>query len=117
MITQPSLLRVDVYGMALALAANVLLWRVAVEDDGFANIIAVGSGVGAVALIVSYHKFPQWLGESFLLAFGVWIANTIEFAFRDAPRWETQVRLCGFYLAFALIALGSYLSQEREVMD
>lgn len=113
MVVHASLWRVVVYALILSCLANVLLWRISSDDDTFATIIGIASGVAAVMLAVAYHGRKRWLGEALLLTFSVWMANAIEFALQDGPRWESQVRQDGFYLSFALLALGAYVAQRE----
>lgn len=112
-MTHPSLWRVVGIGLTIALLANVLLYRLVIKDDAFANVIAIASGVAAAILIVARFIAPRYMGEGFLISMAVWIANLIEFATEDAARWESQVRQCGFYGAFALLSLGAYLATRR----
>lgn len=113
---KPSLGRVLIYGLALALVANVFLWWVSNTDDWFAGVVAVASGVTAVALVASFHLRPKWTGEALLAAFGVWTANLIEFATEDHVYWASRLRQCGFYASFALMALGAYVA-TREARE
>lgn len=110
----PSLYRVAVGVLALAAAANVLLWSITAPDDWFANIVAIASAVVVVALLTSAFvpALARLREEALLLALMVWVANLIEFATQDDVRWESRLRLCGFYAAFAGLALGTYLAQR-----
>jgi hypothetical protein len=111
---QPTLYRVAVTSLVIALAANVLLWWVSSADDWFADIIAVASGLAALIIVLAagVPTLVRWREEALLLAFAIWTANLIEFATEDGVRWETQWRQCGFYAAFAVVALGTYLAQR-----
>lgn len=115
-MTQPTLYRVAVGVLALASAANVMLIALTPDDDMFANVVGVASAVVAVVLISSWllRGLVRWREEALLLSLVVWVANLIEFAAQDGARWETQVRQCGFYAAFAGLALGTYLAQRLE---
>lgn len=112
--------RADGIALVAALAGNTLLWPIVGNDSGdedvFARIVAVASGVAAVALIVTHYlpRARQWIGESLLLAVAVWTANLIEFALEDQARWESRVRGCGFYAAFALISVAMYLVSRPD---
>jgi len=107
----PNLYRVAVTSLVIALAANVLLWRLSRTDDWFANIIAITSGLSAVLLVVAalIPAMRPAREEALLLAFMVWAANFVEFALETDARWESRLRSCGFYLAFAILALGTYI--------
>lgn len=112
---QPSLYRVAVGVLALASIGNTMLIRLVRGDDTFALIIGIASGVVAAVLILSalVPALIRWREEALLLSMSVWLANLIEFALEDA-RWESQVRQCSFYAAFAGLALGTYLAQRTE---
>lgn len=99
-------------GLTLAMASNLLLAPVTNWDDEFATIIGVSSGVVAVLLVVTYLVRPlRWfLGETLLLAHVVWLANFIEWALHENVPWDSRARSCGFYLAFAVIALGMHIA-------
>lgn len=112
----PSLWRTVGIALTIALIGNVLLARLSSDDDAFANVIAVASGIAAIALVVARIVAPRYMGEALLLSFAVWVANGIEFALQGSARWESQVRQCGFYLAFAILSLGAYLATRREVV-
>lgn len=118
---RPSLYRVAITSLVIALAANVLLWRVIRGDDTFATVIAFASGIAAllIALTAIVPQLIRWREEALLLAFAVWSANTLEFWLEDGPIWETKARQGGFYLANAVLALGTYLATriEREDTD
>lgn len=114
-MNHPSLWRVVGVALTIALLGNVLLARLTRDDDAFANVIAIASGIAAVGLLVTRFLAPRFMGETFLLAFAIWVANGIEFASQGSARWESQVRQCGFYLAFAILALGAYLATRRTV--
>jgi len=115
---RPSLYRVGITALIIAAAANILLWRVTRGDDTFASIIAVTSGVVAVGLIVtSGGVLVQWRQETLLLAFSMWTANAVEFWLQNGPSWESRLRQCGFYAAFAVLALGTWLAQRVEESD
>lgn len=111
---QPSLYRVAVTALIIAGLANILLWRLSGTDDWFANVVAVASGLAAVALIASavLPGMSRWREEALLLTFAVWSANVIEFAFETDARWESRVRQCGMYAGFAVLALGTYIAQR-----
>jgi hypothetical protein len=113
---RPSLYRVAVTALVVALFANILLWRVSSDDDAFANIIAAACGVAA-ALILVANVLPQlvrWREEGLLISFGLWVANALEFFFESAASWESRARQGGFYVAFAVLSLGTYLAQRIE---
>lgn len=112
----PSLYRVAVTSLVLAGLANVLLWRLTRTDDWFANVVAIASGLAAVLLAASgiIPALRVAREEALLLSFMVWSANLVEFALEDDARWESRVRTGGFYLAFAVLALGTYLAQRLE---
>lgn len=111
---RPSLWRVVAFALIIALAVNTLLWPLTSDVDWFSNTIAVASGVCAVMLIVSWYWLRKLLDEFLLVAFAIWVANAIEFGLQDGPRWESQVRQCGFYVAFSLLALGAYLARRTN---
>lgn len=110
----PSLWRVVVFALILGLAVNVMLWPLTSDVDWFANTIAVASGLCAVLLIVTWHWYTKWLDEVLLLAFTIWMANALEFALQDGPRWESQIRQCGLYICEALLALGAYVARRTN---
>ena len=117
---QPNLYRAAITTLIIAAVANILLWRVTRGDDTFADIIAVTSGVVAVGLILTGGILPilvRLREETLLLAFAMWTANTIEFWLQNGPSWESRSRQCGFYLAFAVLALGTWLAQRVEESD
>jgi hypothetical protein len=115
-VLQPSLYRVAVGVLALACAGNLFLVWLTTDDDTFANIVGVASGVVAAVLLATafFPALVRLREEALLLALVVWLSNAIEFAFQDGVRWQTQVRQCSFYLAFAGLALGTYLAQRVE---
>lgn len=113
----PSLWRIVGIAMTIALFGNVLLWRITRGDDTFAEVIAVASGVAAVGLILARFVAQRFMGEAFLLSFAIWVANGIEFATQDGPSWESHVRQCSFYLAFALLSLGAYVATRVQTDD
>lgn len=104
--------RVAAIALFVACAANVLLWTLAGPDEWFADVIAVASGIAAVALVVTgvVPVLRRLREPTLLLAFAVWSANALEFGLSEGPRWESQVRQCGLYLALALLALGTYVA-------
>ena len=115
---RPSLWRVAGTTLVVGLVANVFLIGVSATDDWFANIVGVASGVAAIALVVTaylqaHYTFPvrRW---ACLLAFAVWTSNLIEFASEQGASIESKLRQCGFYLAFAILALGAYVSVVIE---
>lgn len=101
-----------VAALVLALAGNVLLYRIA--GAGFATVIAVASALAAIGLGLGYFLTARlvWLGS--WLAVGVWAASAAELFLDPVPRWETQVRIGAFLLAFLLITVALYLAEERE---
>ena len=108
-LVNTSLWRTSVVALFIALAGNVLLYRISGDDDWFANVIAITSAIAALGLIVA--RYVRSLTELALgLSFIIWAANAIEFATEDAARWESQVRQCAFYVAFAIISLGCWLA-------
>lgn len=109
MVTTSSLWRTCLIALFIALVGNILLARISSDDDWFANVIAVASGIAAIGLVAArfYHRIIEFaLGLSFI----IWVANAIEFALEELPRWETQVRQGSFYVAFAVVSLGCWLS-------
>jgi hypothetical protein len=93
--------------LIVALLANITLYRIAGSDDLFALIVSVASGVSAVALAAGW-RWPRVGIEGAWLAIGVWVASLTELVTDATPRWETQVRVGGFFLAFLLVTLGVY---------
>lgn len=112
-LVHPSLWRVVIYSLILALLSNILLIWISSDDDTFAIIVGIMSGIAAIALAITYHRFVRWLSEALLLTFTVWIANALEFALENVRLWETQVRQVGFYATFALLALGAYVAHRE----
>lgn len=108
----PSLWRVVVFSLILALLANTLLWSISARSDEFAEIIAVASGIAAALLLLAWYRFTRWLEFALLAIFAIWMANAIEFATEDFPSWESKFRQCGFYLSQALLALGAYVAHR-----
>jgi hypothetical protein len=116
---QPTPYRVTVTTLIIAAAADVLLWKVSGVEDTFANIIAVASGLCAVVLLASavLTRYVRWREEALLLSFAVWIANLIEVELQEGIPLESKFRQGGFYLAFAVLSLGSYLVARFEATD
>lgn len=112
-IPAPSMWRVAVIVLIIALAANTMLWSLRADDDTFAAIVAVASGLAAIGLIVHRFVFEWLMGEALFVSFIVWTANAIEFATEDGIRWQSQVRQCGFYGAFAILSLGAYVATRK----
>lgn len=108
MATRDSLWRTCTVALCIALLGNVLLYRLSTDDDWFANVIAAVSGLAALGLILS-HWVRNAAEPSLGLSFIAWVANGIEFATEEFPEWDTKVRQCSFYAAFALISLGCWL--------
>lgn len=103
--------RTCMVSLFIALAANVLLWHVSADDDWFASTIAIASGIAALGLIVARYV-PRVIEIALGLSFIIWVANAIEFATEEFPEWETKVRQCGFYVAFAVLSLGCWLARR-----
>lgn len=101
-----------VAALTLALATNALLYRVAGEDAWAATVSAL-TAVAAVALAVGYFATPALVRYGSWLAVGVWAATVTELALDPTPRWETQVRVGGFLVAFLFITVALYLGEER----
>lgn len=97
----------------IALVANVFLGWITRDDDWFANVIAIASGVAAAGLIVTRYFVPRFAGEVLLLSVAIWVANVIEFVTEDGPLWESQMRQGGFYLAFAILSIGCYVATRE----
>jgi hypothetical protein len=118
-LVRSSLWRVGATALVVALIANVFLIWVSTDDDWFATIIGISSGVLAALAIGLELSRDEHIdaGRSLVLlaTFAVFMANLIEFATEDGPLWETKVRQCGFYLAFALLALGGYVALQMAV--
>ena len=83
----PSLYRVAGAVLVIAAAANVALFWITADDDVFANVVAIASGVVVLVLLVSagVPAAHRWREEACLLALAVWVANIIEFATQDGP--------------------------------
>ena len=107
---------IAVAALTLALAGNVLLYRIA-GPDAFATIISIASGLAALALAAGYFVTPALVRYGSWLAVGVWAATVTELALDEAPRWETQVRIGTFLLAFLLITVALYLAEERARVE
>lgn len=112
---QPSLWRVTIFVVILALAVNVLLYPITTSHDWFTDAIAIASGVVAGALLIAWKFAPRYVDDLLLASMAIWIANAIEFA--AETRWEIWVRQCGFYVAFALLSLGAYLARRSAVVE
>lgn len=109
----PSVWRVCMVALFIALVANVFLAWITSEDDWFATIIGIASGVAAVGLVIARYVVPRFVGEVLLLSTAIWVANLIEFISEDGPRWESQFRQGGFYAAFAIISIGCYVATRE----
>jgi hypothetical protein len=109
----PSLWRVALVTLFIALVANILLFEISGDDDWFANVIAIASGVAALVLLVARFVRPSLVGEGLLLSTAVWVANLIEFATEDTANGWNQVRQCGFYGAFAVLSIGAYVATRE----
>lgn len=103
-----SLWRTCVVALAIALLGNIFLYAISSDDDWFANVIAGTSALAALGLILS-HWVRNAAEPALGLSFIVWVANGIEFATEEFPAWESQVRQCSFYAAFAIVSLGCWL--------
>lgn len=118
---KPSLYRVAIASLVIALTTNTLLWKLVRGDDTFAKIIGVASGVTALLIVLAavVPVMVRWREEALIIAFAVWSANVLEFWLEDGPTWYSKTRQGGFYLANAVLALGTYLAQriEREDSD
>lgn len=110
----PSLWRVVVLVLIVALVCNCFLWSLVSRDEAFARVIAIASGIAAIGLIVHRFVWERLMGEALLLSFAVWTANAIEYATFDRAVWESQVRQCGFYSSFALLSLGAYVATRER---
>lgn len=110
----PSLWRVVIFAIVVALAVNTLLWLIVEDDDAFAKIIAVASGVTALGLLVAWYRFPKLLDNLLVVGFMVWTANAIEFALVDGLPWENYWRQCGLYASEALLCLGAYVAHKTN---
>lgn len=115
---RPSLWRVVIFALVIALVGNVFLYGVSRDDDWFANLISVASGITAVALLAGWFRFREILDETLLAVFVIWTANVIEFALESGPSWESHVRQCAMYASQALLALGAYVARRApKVVD
>lgn len=116
LLPAPNLYRVAVTALVVALAGNILLWRLSRVDDWFAEVIAVASGITAVALVATaaIRRLVRWREEALLLAAGIWVANLIEFATEDAASWESRVRQGSFYAALAILAVGTFVGERAR---
>jgi hypothetical protein len=119
LVLKPNLYRVGAGVLVIASLSNVMLLWLSSDSDVFANIVAVTSGLVAVVLLASLfvEALVRWREEAVLVSFVVWLANLIEFATQSGVRWESQVRQCGFYLAFAMLALGVYVAERLERVE
>lgn len=111
-LRRPSLWRVVIAGEILGLIANGFLVWVAPNSDEFAKVIGWVSFGVAIALIVSRIRFTRFLDDMLLLVFVLWMVNFLEYALHTEARLESQLRQCGFYLAFGLMALGAYVARR-----
>lgn len=110
----PNLYRVAATTLVIALAGNVLLWWITADDDTFANIVAVASGVAAGLLVITAAtQLARWRDDAMLVAVAVWVANLIEFATETGVPAESRARGCCFYAAFAVLALGTHVALRR----
>lgn len=109
----PSLWRVTIFTLVLGLFANVFLWSIVADDDWFAKMIAVASGIAGLGILAGWFRFHRCLDDFLLATFAIWIANALEFALQDGPRWENQVRQCCLYLSEGLLALGAYVAARE----
>lgn len=112
--SRPSLWRVVIFALVVGLAVNTLLWAITFDTDWFAKTISVASGACAFLILVAWRFRPALLDELLIIAFAIWVANIIEFATSEGPRWESQVRQCGLYAAEALLALGAFVAHKTN---
>lgn len=110
----PSLWRVVIFAIVVALAVNTLLWFVARDEQTFAKIIAVASGITAVGLLLAWYRVPKLLDNLLVIGFIIWVANAIEFALVDGLAWESYWRQCGLYVSEALLCLGAYVAHKTN---
>lgn len=112
--SHPSLWRVVIFAIVVGLAVNTLLWPITTDTNWFAKTISIASGACAFLILVAWRFRPSFLDELLVIAFGIWVANIIEFATANGPRWESQVRQCGLYAAEALLALGAFVAHRTN---
>jgi hypothetical protein len=99
--------------LAIALAANVLLVAVARDKDWFVWTITVASALAAVGMLHRVFAPANRLStEAAWLGTGVWVANLVEIATDEFVRTASQIRLGGFYFAFALGCALMYLVER-----
>ena len=111
---RPTLWRVVVFTLIIVTGAQFLLLWISYPDDGFANTIAIASGIATLALMATYFRFVGYLDLAFLLTFAVWVASLIDLATEPDFAHVNQVRQCLFYGAFALLALGAYVARRIQ---
>lgn len=116
---QPNLYRVSCGVLFIALMSNFLLIWVARDPDAFVYVVAIASLVCAAAIAATalIPALIQLREEAFILAIAVWVANTLEFASLDGPGVDSKLRSCGLYMAFAILAAGTYIAQHLERVD
>lgn len=112
-MVKSSLWRTCVVALFIALVANIWLYRISSDDDVFANVVAALSALAAAGLLLS-HWVRTATEPSLGIAFIVWVANAIEFAFQDGASADSKFRQCGFYIAFAIVAMGCWLSRRTR---
>lgn len=110
----PSLWRVALVTLFIALVGNVALWPLTNDDNWFANTIAIGSALAALGLLVSRYWERALLGYALLLSLAVWVANAFEYATQSGANGWNQVRQCMFYVSFAVLSLGTYVATRDE---
>lgn len=103
--------RLVMAALVIAAAANVLLWTVDRQGTVFTKIISIASAFVVVGVLGS-RWLKRLLNDALLLSFGLWVANTLEFASLRGIQLDSQVRQGGFYMAFAFLSLGAYVARR-----
>lgn len=85
------------------------------ENDDWATVISIASGIVAVALLLAWFIAHRFVDDILLLSLAIWIANLIEYATTIEDWGERELQACGFFLSFALLSVGAYVARRTAV--
>ena len=89
--------------LAIACAANVMLWWVAFNPGWFQAVISVGSALAAIGMVTRVRwPVSRISEEATWLAAMVWVAQAFEVSLADFVRPASKIRLGGIFSALAL---------------
>lgn len=112
LIRTSSLWRIGGVALTVGSLGNVLLGGVTDYDDTFAATIAIAAGISVIGLLITHYVkilYP-WTYLVLLWTMAVFVTNTLELMLEHERNWDTRLRMAGFYLGFAMLALGMYLT-------